>query len=196
MAVVNEGPQRIVRLARRRRHALDDRLEHLLDANRRSCRWRAARRRLDAEGLLHLGHDGVGPGDRQIDLVEHRHDGQVVLHRQIRIGDRLGLHALKRIDQQDDALAGGEAARDLVAEIDVAGRVDQVQLVVDALANVVIDGDGMHADGDAAFAFEVHGVEELGLELAMRDGAGLEQELVGQGALAVIDVGDDGEIAD
>ena len=28
------------------------------------------------------------------------------------------------------------------------------------------------------------------------DGAGLDQELIGQGALAVVDVGDDGEIAD
>ena len=55
--------------------------------------------------------------------------------------------------------------------------------------------DGMHADGDAAFAFEVHGVEGLGLEIALADRPGLEQELVGQGAFAVIDVGDDGEIA-
>ena len=32
--------------------------------------------------------------------------------------------------------------------------------------------------------------------LAGGDGAGLEQELVGEGALAVVDVGDDGEVAD
>ena len=87
---------------------------------------------LDAEGLLHLGDDLVGPGDRQVDLVEHRHDGQVVLHGQVGVGDGLGLHALEGIDEQDDALAGGQAARDLVAEIDVAGRVDQVQLVASA----------------------------------------------------------------
>ena len=61
---------------------------------------------------------------------------------------------------------------------------------------LVIDGDRVHADGDAAFAFEVHGVEELVLEVACGDGAGLEQELVGQRALAVVDMGDDGEVAD
>ena len=145
---------------------------------------------------LHLGDDLVGPGDRQVDLVEHRHDGQVVLHRQIGVGDGLGLHALEGIDQQDGALAGGEAARDLVAEIDVAGRVDQVQLVDLAVGVRVVDRDRVHLDGDAAFAFEVHGVEELGAEIALGDGPGLEQELVGQRALAVVDVGDDREVAD
>ena len=37
---------------------------------------------------------------------------------------------------------------------------------------------------------------DLGLEVALGDGAGLEQELVGERALAVVDVGDDGEVAD
>ena len=87
---------------------------------------------LDAEGLFHLGDDVVGPGDRQVDLVEHRHDGQVVLHRQEGVGDGLGLHALEGIDEQDGPFAGGQAARHLVVEIDVAGRVDQVQLVASA----------------------------------------------------------------
>jgi hypothetical protein len=53
----------------------------------------------------------------------------------------------------------------------------------------------VHADGDAAFAFKVHGIEELILEIALADGAGLEQELVREGAFAMIDVSDDGEIA-
>ena len=71
-----------------------------------------------------------GRAMRQVDLVQHRDDGQVVLHRQEGVGDGLGLHALEGIDEQDRPLAGGEAARHLVAEIDVAGRVDQVQLVL------------------------------------------------------------------
>src|SRR5207248_1222100 len=68
-------------------------------------------------------------------------------------------------------------------------------LVARALV-LVIDGDGVHLDGDAAFAFEVHVVEDLVAEVARGDGPGLEQELVGEGALAVVDVGDDGEVAD
>src|SRR5262249_44714102 len=83
-----------------------------------------------AQRRLHLGDDVVGPGDRQVDLVEHRHDGQFALHRQVGVGDCLGLYALEGIDEQNDALAGGEAARYLVTEIDVAGCVDEVQLVL------------------------------------------------------------------
>src|SRR5262245_29076794 len=53
----------------------------------------------------------------------------------------------------------------------------------------------MHANRDAAFAFEVHGIEELILEFASGDGAGLEEELVREGALAVVDVRNDREVA-
>ena len=114
-------------------HAVDDRLQHLLDADARLAAGAQHVERIDAEGRLHLGDDDVGPGDRQVDLVEHRHDGQIALHRQIGVGDGLGLHALKRIDEQDDPFAGGQAARHFVVEIDVARRVDEVQLVLDAV---------------------------------------------------------------
>ena len=61
---------------------------------------------------------------------------------------------------------------------------------------LVHHADGVGLDGDAAFALEVHGVEDLGLHLARGDGAGELEEPVGEGGLAVIDVGDDGEVAD
>jgi hypothetical protein len=45
-------------------------------------------------------------GGGQVDLVEHRDDRQVVLQRQVEVGQRLGLDALRGVDQQDRALAG------------------------------------------------------------------------------------------
>ena len=59
----------------------------------------------------------------------------------------------------------------------------------------MIDGDGVHADGDAPFSFEVHRVEKLVLKIALADGFGAEQELVRQSALAMIDMGDNRKIA-
>ena len=53
----------------------------------------------------------------------------------------------------------------------------------------------MGLDGDAAFAFEVHIVEQLGLHIAVGDGPGKLQDAVGQGRFAVVDMGDDGEIS-
>src|SRR5207248_4833486 len=81
-----------------------------------------------------------------------------------------------------------------VAEIDVPRRVDQVQLVPLALV-LVVDGDRVHADGDAPFALQVHGVERLGAILADGNGVRLEEELIRQGALAVVDVCDNTKIA-
>ena len=72
----------------------------------------------------------LGLGGRQVDLVEDRHDLVVGVERVIDVGERLRLDALAGVDHQQRALAGGERAVHLVGEVDVAGRVDQVEDVV------------------------------------------------------------------
>ena len=84
----------------------------------------------DAEHLLDLGRVAVGIGGGQVDLVERGHDLEVVLERQVAVGQRLGLDALGGVDEQDHALARGQRPRHLVAEVDVARRVDEVDDVV------------------------------------------------------------------
>ena len=78
----------------------------------------------------------------------------------------------------------------------MAGGVDEVELVGFAVVGGVHHADGVGFDGDATLSFEVHGVEDLGLHFTGRDGAGELEEAVGEGGLAMIDVGDDGEVAD
>ena len=56
-------------------------------------------------------------------------DRQIVFERQVDIRHRLRLDALRRIDDQQRAFAGGQRAADLVGEVDMAGRVDQVEFV-------------------------------------------------------------------
>ena len=68
-----------------------------------------------------------GCAARQVDLVDDRDDLEVVVDREIGVGQRLRLDALRRVDEQQRAFAGGQRARDFVAEVDVAGRVDQVE---------------------------------------------------------------------
>ena len=52
-------------------------------------------------------------------------------------------------------------------------------------------------DGDAALSFEVVGVHDaLGDGFIGAEGAGLAQHGVDEGGLAVVDVGDDGDVAD
>ena len=133
----------------------------------------------------------LGLGRGQVDLVERGDDREVVLDRLVAVRERLRLDALRRVDEQDHAFARGEAAADLVAEVDVAGRVDQVDDVA-----VPLEPDVLGLDRDAPLALEVHRVEVLGAHVARVDGAGQLEEAVGERRLPVVDVGDDAEAAD
>jgi hypothetical protein len=103
------------------RDALHDRLEHLdhvqagLGADRHGVVG------VDADHRLDLGLHLLDVGGGQVDLVQHRHDFQALLHRGVAVGDRLRLDALRGVDHQQRALAGGERARDFVAEVHVPG---------------------------------------------------------------------------
>ena len=173
------------------------------------------------DGFQHVGHalaglgadeDGVGGveadgafdhffgardvGALQIDFVDDRNDFEAVIDGEIRIGEGLRFDALRGIDDQQRAFARGQRARDFVGKIDVAGRVDQVELVSLAVVRGVHHADGVGLDGDAALALQVHGVEHLGLHLARGERSGELQQAVGQRGFAVVDVRDDREIAD
>ena len=54
----------------------------------------------------------------------------------------------------------------------------------------------LRLDRDALLALEVHRVEHLLRHLALRERAGHLEQAVGQRGLAVVDVGDDAEVAD
>ena len=103
-----------------------------------------------------------------------------------------GIGPFGGVDQHDRAVDHVEDALDLAAEIGVAGGVDDV----DAAAVPDERGD-LGEDGDAALALEVVGIHRaLGDPLVVAEGARLAQQHVDQRGLAVIDVGDDGDVAE
>ena len=134
-------------------------------------------------------------GVRQVNFVDDRDDGQVLLRRQMDVGHRLRLDALGGVNDQQRAFARAQAARNFVGKIHVAGRVDQVQLVSLAVLGLVKHRDRMGLDGDAALAFQVHGIEQLLLHVARGDGAGAMQQPVRKRRLPMINMGDDAEIS-
>lgn len=145
------------------------------------------------EGLVHLVEHARRVGVRQVDLVQDGHQGQALREGEIEVGDGLRLHALAGIDEQQGAAARGVTARDLSAEVDVAGGVHEVQQVVIAL--VVVDhGARLRLDRDAALALHVQLVKDL-LVAAGLDGARQLEQAVRQRALAMVHVGDDAEVA-
>jgi hypothetical protein len=78
----------------------------------------------------------------------------------------------------------------------VAGRVDEVQDIGVAVLGGVFDADGVGLDGDAALPLDIHGVEQLLLHVALGHGAGQLDQPVGERGFPVVDMGDDGEVAD
>ena len=114
-----------------------------------------------------------------------------MLEREVAVGERLRLDALSSIDDEHDAFAGGEASAHLVAEIDVAGRVDEMQDVA-----TPVDPYVLGLDRDSALALEIHRVEVLLAHVAGVDRAGDLEDAIGQRRLAVVDMRDDREVAD
>ena len=180
----------------RRRDASDDRFEdvrHALAGLGAAAHGVGGR---DADDVLDFLDHPLGLRRRQIDLVQDRHDLDPLLDRRVAVRDGLRFHALRGVDHQERAFAGRERPRDLVGEVDVAGRVDQVELVRLTVLRRVAQRHGLGLDGDAALALEIHRIEHLRLHLAVGEAAAELDDAVSERRLAVIDVGDDGEIAD
>ena len=134
-----------------------------------------------------LGDAGVGA----VDLVDHEDHRQLRLERLAQDEAGLGQRPLGGVDQQQDPVDHGQAALDLAAEVGVARGVDDVELDV-----AVVDRGVLGEDRDPLLALEVHRVHHpLGDVLALAEGAGLPQHLVDQRRLAVVDVGNDGDVS-
>ena len=78
----------------------------------------------------------------------------------------------------------------------MSGRVDEIEFVNLAVLRLIVQLDGARLDRDAAFALDLHIVEQLFLHLAGGDALCRFQNAVGQRAFAVINMGDDRKIAD
>ena len=141
------------------------------------------------EGLVEgAGRVGVGP----VDLVDDDDRPQAEAQRPHEHVARLRHRALVGVDQEQHRVDHAEHALDLAGEVGVAGRVDDVDEVVLPLHRAVLG-----ADGDAALALEVVAVHDalVDARVLAEDVRGAEDG-VDQRRLAVVDVGDDGQVAD
>jgi hypothetical protein len=168
-AVDQHRDQRLGAVSLRRRQLLNNSFEHSGNVQAGLRRHADRFRRIDANYVLDLLLDALDVGGRQVDLVEDRQDFQVVVQRLIDVGERLRFDALTCIYYEDRSFAGGERARHLIGEIDVARRVHQVQLIGLAVLVLVVEAHGLRLYGDAALLLDVHGIENLRRHIALRD---------------------------
>ena len=144
-----------------------------------------------------FGGVAIRVGGGQVDLVQHRNDGEVPVQCQVEVCKCLRLDTLGGVHQQHRALAGLQRPRHLICEVDVAGGVDQMQnklLIAGAVVHCPRQPHVLRLDRDAAFAFDVHPVQVLRTHRAFVDHAGQIEHPVRQRRLAVVDVGDDAEV--
>ena len=130
-----------------------------------------------------------------VDLVDD--DDRLEAERERLAGHELGLRhrAFGRVDEQDDAVDHAQDTLDLAAEVGVARRVDDVD-ARRILALTPFDRGALRQDGDPAFLFEVVRIHRALLDaLVVAERPRLAEQLVDEGGLAMIDVRDDGDIA-
>ena len=80
-------------------------------------------------------------------------------------------------------------------EIDMTWRIDQVEFICVAIAGI-IHNNGTCFDRNSTSPLELHVVQQLLLHLSLRNGSRVFEQAVGQSAFAVVDVGDNTEVAD
>ena len=108
---VKNGPaQEFIRVLGRMWHACDDGFENLADADAifgRSwdCVFGGNCQNI-FELLAAFRHIGSG----EVDFIKNRDDGEVLQQREVQVSYRLRLHALRGIDPQHRAFAGGQSS--------------------------------------------------------------------------------------
>ena len=122
---------------------------------------------IESDHFLDLFANALRLGGWKVDLIDDRNNFQIMVQREIRIRQRLRFHALRGIHHQQRAFAGLQAARDFVRKIDMARRIDEIQLIQIAVVGLVIEANGVRFNRDAALAFEVHRIEHLRHHLAL-----------------------------
>src|SRR5690606_19350150 len=212
VAGVEVGDEHLERppgIAGRRRNAFDDRVEQRTQVRALGfeCRARDAVARDGVEDgeveqvfgrvevdeqVVDLVDDRLRPRVLPVDLVDD-HDGREAAVEGLAEDEaRLGQGAFGGVDEQHDPVDHREHPFDFAAEVGVAGSVDDIDEVV-----AVVNGRVLGQNRDAALPFELVAVHRpLDHAFVGPVDAALLEQRVDESGLPVVDVRDDGDIAD
>ena len=180
----------------RRRDQKNDSLKQVVDALAGLARNAHGVIGGNGELIFNLGLHLIGMGAGQIDLVDCGNNVEIGVHGKRGVGDRLGLNTLCGVHNEHRAFARRKGARDLVRKVNVAGCVDQIELIGLPVVGGIVDTNGIALNGDATFTLDIHRVEKLRLHVTLIDRIRQLENAVRNRRLTVIDMRDDGEISD
>ena len=115
--------------------------------------------------------------------------------RHIHIAHRLRFDTLRRIDQQQGAFARSDGAGDFIGKIDMAGRIDEIEFVIDSVFCRIRNRHRLAFYRNASLPFDIHRIEELVFHLPLVDDFSLLNEAVGKRRLSVVDMSRNAKIA-
>jgi hypothetical protein len=78
----------------------------------------------------------------------------------------------------------------------MTGRIDEIQLIGLPITGPILQSYALGFDRNAAFPFQIHGIQHLFGHFPLAQAAANLDETVGQSGFAVIDMGNDGKITD
>ena len=128
--IEDEGGQGLVPAADGRWDMGGHSLQDVLDADPLLGRTQDGQIRVQPELPVDLILDHLHVRGGQVDLVDHRDNGQIVFHGQVKVGQGLGLHPLGGVHHQEHPLAGGQGPADFVGKIHMAGGVNEIKVVL------------------------------------------------------------------
>ena len=143
------------------------------------------------EQVEHLVHHPVRTRAGAVYLVDHHNGIEALLKGLGRYKAGLRHGSVHRVHQQQHRIHHGQHSLHLAAEVGVTGGVHDIDVVV-----IPLDRRVLGQDGDAALALLVIGIHDplrpLGTAV---QGTRLLQQAVHQGSLAMVHVGNNGDIA-
>ena len=193
--VENQRLQGSVRISLRRGNLVHDGVQDGRHALARAGRYLEDLFRRAAQQVAHLIRHHLHLRAFHVDLVQDGNDFQPVIDGQIKVGNGLGLNALRCIHHQQGTLARSNRPGYLIRKIHVSGGIDEIQEVFLPVAGI-FHLNRMALDGDALLLLQVHVVQNLVFHVALRKGSRQFQKPVGQRAFTVVDMCDDTEVSD
>ncbi len=139
--------------------------------------------------------DLFGVAARAVHFVDEGNSRHAIAPHLAVDGERLGLHPAHGAKDEDRPVKDAEAALDLDRKIDVAGRIDEVDVVA-----VPLDRGSSTGDGDSALALQLHVVHGRAFPATLDlldgvDAAGIEEDPLAESGLTRVDVGGNPNVA-
>ena len=143
------------------------------------------------EQLVHLVGHLIDPGVGPVDLVDHHHCREATAQRFRQHIPGLGHRPLGGIDEQQNPVHKRQRALDLAAEVCVTRGIDEIDP-----GSFPLNRRRLGENRDPALAFLVVRIHDaIDAFLVRREHAGRSEHGVNEGRLAMVDMGDQGDIA-